>query len=137
MAADWLELSNGCLCCTVKSDFVAALEGLMRQRDRFDYVLIETTGLANPGPVATALWTDEELEAGVCLDSIVTVVDAKHIRKELEAKHADGAANEAQQQIAYADVVILNKVGPRDGTVDKGSVRKHTHMDQKTANTKS
>lgn len=80
IATDWLELANGCLCCSVKSDFVAALEGLMeRGRGRFDYVLVETTGLANPGPVATALWTDTELESSICLDAIVTVVDAKNI----------------------------------------------------------
>lgn len=76
-AEEWVELANGCLCCSVKSDFVAALEGLMLKRDKFDYILIETTGLADPGPVAAALWTDDELEAAVHLDAIVTVVDAK------------------------------------------------------------
>ena len=63
---EWVELTNGCLCCSVKDDFVNALESLMLQQSAFDYILIETTGLANPGPVASALWTDEELEAGVC-----------------------------------------------------------------------
>ncbi|CAD7701679.1 unnamed protein product [Ostreobium quekettii] len=82
----------------------------MQKREKFDNIVIETTGLANPGPVATALWTDEELEAGVCLDAIVTVVDAKHIRRQLQARPESGTVNEAQQQIAYADVVILNKV---------------------------
>ena len=69
-------------------------------------------GLANPGPVAAALWTDPELEAGVTLDGIVTVVDAHNIQRQLRASDADGdvASNEAQQQIAYADVVLLNKV---------------------------
>jgi G3E family GTPase len=61
---EWVELTNGCLCCSVKDDFVNALESLMLQQTPFDYILIETTGLANPGPVASALWTDEELEAG-------------------------------------------------------------------------
>lgn len=61
---EWVELTNGCLCCSVKDDFVNALESLMIQQSVFDYILIETTGLANPGPVAAALWTDEELEAG-------------------------------------------------------------------------
>lgn len=61
---EWVELTNGCLCCSVKDDFVNALESLMLQQSVFDYILIETTGLANPGPVAAALWTDEELEAG-------------------------------------------------------------------------
>ncbi|GMH32676.1 hypothetical protein BSKO_00510 [Bryopsis sp. KO-2023] len=109
-STDWVELNNGCLCCSVKSDFVAALEGLMHKKDKFDYVLIETTGLANPGPVASALWTDVELEAGVCLDGIVTVVDSRNIRAQLSDVRPEGETNEAQQQIAYADVVLLNKV---------------------------
>jgi hypothetical protein len=61
--AEWTELENGCICCSAKNDMVKALEALMQQRERFDYVLIETTGLANPGPVAAALWTDEQLES--------------------------------------------------------------------------
>ena len=61
--AEWAELENGCICCSAKNDMVRALEALMQQRSRFDYVLIETTGLANPGPVAAALWTDEQLES--------------------------------------------------------------------------
>lgn len=66
-------------------------------------------GLADPGPVAAALWTDAELESGVCLDGVVTVVDARHISSQLAAVRSSGAVNEAQQQIAYADVVLLNK----------------------------
>lgn len=105
-----VELANGCLCCSVKNDFVQALEGMMQHRSKFDYILIETTGLADPGPVAAALWTDAELESGVCLDGVVTVVDARHISSQLAAVRSSGAVNEAQQQIAYADVVLLNKV---------------------------
>lgn len=67
-------------------------------------------GLANPGPVAAALWTDEELESGVCLDAIVTVVDARNISNQLAGRPGSGHVNEAQQQLAYADVVLLNKV---------------------------
>ena len=67
-------------------------------------------GLADPGPVAEALWTDDELEAAVHLDAIITVVDAKHIQQQLQQHSSDGAANEAQKQIAYADSVLLNKV---------------------------
>lgn len=88
---------------------VQALESLLQQRDRFDYLLIETTGLANPGPVAAALWTDEELESSVCLDAIVTVVDAKHIAQQLSDPRPEGSVNEAQQQVACADIVLLNK----------------------------
>eukprot|EP00884_Botryococcus_braunii_P000018 jgi/Botrbrau1/10016/Bobra.0012s0103.1 len=107
---EWVELANGCLCCSVKSEFVQALEALMNKRDRFDYVLIETTGLADPGPVAGALWTDAALESAVCLDSIVTVVDARNIRSQLQQARAPHAVNEAQRQVAYADTVLLNKV---------------------------
>mmetsp|Transcript_16881 Transcript_16881/g.40239 ORF Transcript_16881/g.40239 Transcript_16881/m.40239 type:complete len:482 (-) Transcript_16881:583-2028(-) len=110
MVEEWVELSNGCLCCSVKDNFVQALEALMGKRDKFDYILIETTGLANPGPVATALWTDPELEAGVCLDAIVTVVDAHNIGRQMKESRPCGSVNEAQQQIAYADVVVINKV---------------------------
>ena len=67
-------------------------------------------GLADPGPVAAALWTDAELGSAVCLDSIVTVVDARNIRRQLAEDRPQGAVNEAQQQIAYADIILLNKV---------------------------
>ncbi len=80
-------------------------------------------GLADPGPVAAALWTDEELESGVCLDGIVTVVDARNITSQLSAARSSGAVNEAQQQIAYADVVLLNKVHPHRCTSVLGAVQ--------------
>ena len=89
----------------------AGLRPLPQQRECFDYILIESTGLCNPGPVAAALWTDAELESGVCLDAIVTVADAKLIRRQLSEPRPEGAVNEAQQQVAFADVVLLNKVG--------------------------
>lgn len=87
-----------------------ALESLLQQRERFDYIIIETTGLANPGPVATALWTDAEIESSVCLDAIVTVVDAKNINRHLHEAREGGGVNEAQQQVAFADVILLNKI---------------------------
>jgi G3E family GTPase len=108
--ADWVQLENGCICCSVKNDMVQALEGLLLQRDRFDYVIIETTGLANPGPVAAALWTDAELESSICLDAIVTVVDSRNVLRHLKEERPDGGVNEAQQQVAFADVVLLNKI---------------------------
>lgn len=106
---DWVQLENGCICCSVKNDMVQALEALVQQRDRFDYVIIETTGLANPGPVAAALWTDPGLETTVCLDAVVTVVDARNALRQLGESREDGSVNEAQQQVAFADVVLLNK----------------------------
>mmetsp|Transcript_34255 Transcript_34255/g.101811 ORF Transcript_34255/g.101811 Transcript_34255/m.101811 type:complete len:424 (-) Transcript_34255:408-1679(-) len=107
---EWIELSNGCMCCAVKTEFVQAIEGLLLKKEKFDYILIETTGLANPGPVAAALWTDEELEAGVQLDGMVVVVDAINIDRQLNDPRPEGVANEAQVQVAYADVVLLNKM---------------------------
>lgn len=108
---DWVELENGCICCSVKNEMVKALESLLQQRTRFDYIIIETTGLANPGPVASALWTDAELESSLCLDAIVTVVDAVNISRHLDTPNAEkGQANEAQRQLAYADIILLNKL---------------------------
>lgn len=75
---EWLELRNGCLCCSVKDNGVKAIENLMTKRGRFDYVLLETTGLADPGPIASIFWLDEELCSEIFLDGVITMVDAKH-----------------------------------------------------------
>lgn len=107
---EWVELPNGCVCCTVKHSFVQALEELMAKRQRFDYILLETTGLANPGPVASLLWLDDELESSVRLDSIITVVDAKNLRLQLSEQREGSELPEAYLQIAFADVVLLNKI---------------------------
>lgn len=107
---EWVELPNGCVCCTVKHSFVQALEELMAKRQRFDHILLETTGLANPGPVASLLWLDDELESSVRLDSIITVVDAKNLRLQLSEQREGSELPEAYLQIAFADVVLLNKV---------------------------
>jgi G3E family GTPase len=97
-----LELNNGCLCCRVRKDLIQSLGDLFKKQKRFDYVLIETTGLADPGPVAQTFFLPE-LTKVLRLDGIVTVVDAMHIEKELED------APEAGAQIAFADVILLNK----------------------------
>ena len=97
-----LELNNGCICCRVRGDLVKSLGDLLNKQKRFDYVLIETTGLADPGPVIGTFKTTELAER-LRLDSIVTVADAKHLEKEL------GEAPEAQAQIGFADVILLNK----------------------------
>ena len=104
---DFFELSNGCLCCTMRSDLVATLDRLMAQRHRFDYVLIETSGLADPGPVASAFWTDSG--GSLALDGIVCVADGARIAAQAREARAQGAINEAAQQLAYADIVLLNK----------------------------
>lgn len=78
----------------------------------FHYVIIETTGLANPGPVAAALWTDAELEAAVCLDCIITVADCRNLRRQLAEPPGEGGTNEAQQQLAYAGGTWLTQPRP-------------------------
>jgi G3E family GTPase len=97
------EMNNGCICCTVRGDLIRILGNLMKRRDRFDYILVETTGMADPGPVAQTFFMDDEIHRATRLDGIVTVVDAKHV-----SQHWD--AHEVQEQIAFADVVLLNKL---------------------------
>ncbi|KAI8814015.1 COBW domain-containing protein 1 [Cladochytrium replicatum] len=106
---EWLELKNGCLCCSIKDNGVKAIENLMKQRGKFDYILLETTGLADPAPIANIFWMDEDLESDVKLDGIITVVDAKHILQQLSEKKEDGSINEATRQIALADRILVNK----------------------------
>ena len=97
------EMSNGCICCTVRGDLIRVLGNLMRRRDKFDYVLVETTGLADPGPVAQTFFMDDEISSEFTLDGIVTLFDAFHIDQQL------GRSDESTEQIAFADVVLLNK----------------------------
>ncbi len=98
------EMNNGCLCCTVRGDLIRILGSLAKRRDRFDHVLVETTGLADPGPVAQTFFADDEVVARYRLDGIVTVVDAKHLDL-----HIDDS-DECREQIAFADVVVVNKL---------------------------
>ncbi|MCU0703820.1 MAG: GTP-binding protein [Fimbriiglobus sp.] len=96
------EMNNGCLCCTVRGDLIRILGNLMKRRDKFDHILIETTGLADPGPVAQTFFMDDELKAKTQIDGIITLVDAKHV-----TLHWD--SHEVREQIAFADVLVLNK----------------------------
>ena len=98
------EMNNGCICCTVRGDLIRIVGGLMKRRDKFDGIIIETTGLANPAPVAQTFFVDDNVRAKTRLDAIITVVDAKNVA----ARLADSA--EAADQIAFADVIVLNKV---------------------------
>ncbi len=105
------EMNNGCICCTVRGDLIRILSSLAKRRDKFDYVLVETTGLADPGPVAQTFFVDEDVKAGYRLDGIITLVDAKHAWLHLEE------SREFQEQIAFADRILINKtdlVGPAD-----------------------
>ncbi|MQL88480.1 hypothetical protein Taro_021044 [Colocasia esculenta] len=107
---EWVELANGCVCCTVKHSLVQALEQLVERKERLDHILLETTGLANPAPLASVLWLDDQLESAVKLDSIITVVDAKNLQQQIDEHRRSSSFPEAYLQIAYADVIILNKV---------------------------
>ena len=97
------EMNNGCVCCTVRGDLIRIIEGLMKRKGRFDAILVETTGLADPAPVAQTFFVDEDVNKAARLDAVVTVADAKWLAARLRD------APEAKNQIAFADVIILNK----------------------------
>jgi G3E family GTPase len=98
------EMNNGCICCTVRGDLIRILGNLMKRRDKFDYILVETTGMADPGPVAQTFFVDDEMQTKLRLDGIVTLVDARHVWQ-----HIDDS-DEVKEQIAFADVILLNKI---------------------------
>lgn len=97
------EMNNGCICCTVRGDLIRIISNLMKRRDKFDHLVIETTGLADPAPVIQTFFMEEDIQEKLLLDAVITVVDAKHIWQHWEA-------DEAQEQIAFADVILLNKI---------------------------
>jgi len=97
------EMNNGCICCTVRGDLIRIIDGLMRRKGKFDAIIVETTGLADPAPVAQTFFVDENVGKRAKLDAVVTVADAKWLRDRLRD------APEAKNQIAFADVILLNK----------------------------
>ena len=97
------EMNNGCICCSVRGDLIRILGRLLKRKDKLDGILIETTGLANPAPVAQTFFTDDEIKQSFKLDAIVTVVDAKHVSQHLDSD------DESVKQLAFADVILLNK----------------------------
>jgi G3E family GTPase len=103
------EMNNGCICCTVRGDLIRILGNLIRRRDRFDHILVETTGLADPAPVAQTFFVDEEMRTQLRLDAIVTMVDARHIAQHLDDEKPEGVENEAIEQLAFADRIVINK----------------------------
>jgi G3E family GTPase len=121
----FVPLANGCICCSVKDVGVAAIENLMDQRGKFDYILLETTGLADPGNIAPLFWLDDGLGSTIFLDGIVTLVDAKNVLKSLDEGYGDENAKEIKEhddydehgpllttahlQISHADVILVNK----------------------------
>ncbi|EHL02726.1 putative COBW domain-containing protein 1 [Glarea lozoyensis 74030] len=121
---EWLDVGNGCICCSVKDQGVNAIESLMEKKGAFDYILLETTGLADPGNIAPLFWVDEGLGSTIYLDGIVTLVDAKNILKSLDEPaqeelpteghevhdgHSGPLMSTAHLQISHADVIVLNK----------------------------
>ena len=103
----FFELNNGCICCTVKDDLVLTLEQLIRHKDKYDYILIEATGVANPGPIISALWTDEDSDSPLRLDGVVTVVDSSNLQRQLADVYS---SKDTSLQIAYGDRILLNKI---------------------------
>ena len=97
------EMNNGCICCTVRGDLIRIIEGLMKRRGKFDAIIVETTGLADPAPVAQTFFVDQDVADKARLDAVVTVADAKWLSDRLKD------APEAKNQIAFADVISLNK----------------------------
>ena len=102
-AEDLIVFNNGCVCCKIRGDLVKTLNEIVRRPEPFDAILIETTGLADPSPVIQSFFVDEDLKSRVRLDAVITLVDAKHIGLHL------GSSREAREQIAYGDVILLNK----------------------------
>merc|ERR1711959_634101 len=108
-----VEMNNGCICCTVRGDLIQGLKRLVKNSQKngkpLDAVLIETTGLADPAPVAQTFFADDFVQRHMALDGILTVVDACHIIQHLDEEKPEGAENEAVEQLAFADRVLLNK----------------------------
>jgi len=98
------EMNNGCICCTVRGDLIRIIEGLLKRRGKFDSIIVETTGLADPAPVAQTFFVDADVKEAAALDAVVTVADAKWLSDRLKD------APEAKNQIAFADVILLNKI---------------------------
>jgi G3E family GTPase len=114
------EMNNGCICCTVRGDLVRIIDGLMRRKGKFDAIIVETTGLADPAPVAQTFFMDEQVGAKTRLDAVVTVADAKWLSDRLKD------APEAKNQIAFADVILINKtdlVSPEELRELEGRIR--------------
>lgn len=109
-----IEMMNGCICCTVRQDLIVVLKKLAERvktgKLKLDGIVIETTGMADPAPVAQTFFVDDDVKKFSRLDGIVTLVDAKHVEQHLDEEKPEGAENEAVEQIAFADRVLMNKV---------------------------
>lgn len=103
-------MDNGCVCCSVRGDLVRTLGQLTKRRNDFDAILLETTGLADPAPIVYTIQTNSKMSENYFIDSIVCLADCKHLGLHLDEKKPDGSANEALQQVAFADKILLNKI---------------------------
>ena len=97
------EMNNGCICCTVRGDLIRIMGGLLKRADQLDGILIETTGLADPGPVVQTFFVDDDIRDRIALDAVVTMVDAKHFLETVDSAH------ECEEQVAFADTILINK----------------------------
>ena len=105
-----VEMMNGCICCTVREDLITTIKKLIEtQKNKFNHIIIETTGLADPAPVAQTFFIDDNMSSLCRLDSIVTFIDAKFTAQHLDEEKPEGVENEAHEQVAFADVLVLNK----------------------------
>ena len=122
-----IEMMNGCICCTVREDLIITIKNLVKnKKDKFDHIIIETTGLADPAPVAQTFFIDEEISEMCRLDSIITFIDAKFTAQHLDEEKPEGVENEAYEQVAFADVLVLNKtdlVSPEELEVTKKKLK--------------
>jgi len=107
---DLITMDNGCVCCSVRGDLIRTLGQLSKRRKDFDAILLETTGLADPAPIVYTIQTNPKMSDNYKIDSIVCLADAKHLNLHLDEKKPDGAVNEALQQVAFADKILLNKI---------------------------
>ena len=109
-----IEMMNGCICCTVRQDLVVVLmklrDRIMNGKLKLDGIVIETTGMADPAPIAQTFFVDVDVDDFARLDGIVTLVDAKHVKQHLDEEKPEGAENESVEQLTFADRVLLNKI---------------------------
>merc|ERR1712203_151973 len=126
-----VEMNNGCIRCTVRGDLIKGLKSILKRTElagrKPDGVMIETTGLADPAPVAQTFFADDFVQNHMRLDGILTLVDAKHIIQHLDDEKHEGVENEAVEQIAFADRILLNKCDLVDGEADLAEVEKRIH----------
>merc|ERR1712113_496352 len=126
-----VEMNNGCICCTVRGDLIAGLKKMVKNAQKnnkpLDGVMIETTGLADPAPVAQTFFADDFVQQKLKLDGILTVVDAKHLVTHLDEEKPEGVENEAVEQVAFADRILLNKCDLVD-EAELAEVERRIHM---------